>query len=90
VLGNYRLHEWWKFKFEATIFIPFVVVLLLFIVGFVNTFIRCFIWCCILLVLLIRPQDPNNQSSAAQTIEDAVCASPGIKTSYNSPVGICT
>ena len=37
-------------------------------------------------MLLILPQDPNNRSSAAQTIEDAVCASPRITTSYNSPV----
>jgi len=37
-------------------------------------------------VLLILPQDPNNRSSAAQTIEAAVCASPRITTSYNSPV----
>jgi len=38
-------------------------------------------------VLLMQPQDPNNRSSAAQTIEDGVCASPRITTSYNSPVG---
>jgi len=39
------------------------------------------------LVLLILPQDPNNRSSASQTIEDGVCASPRIATSYNSLVG---
>jgi len=86
-LGNCRLHAWWKFKFEATIFISFVIVLLLFSVEFVNTLICCFIWNCILLVSLILPQDPNNRSSAAQTIEDGVCASPWITTSYNSPEG---
>ena len=85
--GNCRLRAWWKFRFEATIFISFAVALLLFFVGFVNTFICCFIWHCILLVLLILPQDPNNRSSAAKTIEDAVCASPRITTSYSSPVG---
>jgi len=86
-LRNCRLHAWCKFKFEATIFISFAIVLLLFFVEFVNTFICCFIWYCILLVLLILPQDPNNRSLAAQTIEDGVCASPQITTSYNSPVG---
>jgi len=85
-IGNCPLHAWWKFKFEATIFILFVIVLLLFLVGFVNVFIHCFIWYCILLLLLILPQDPSNRSSAAQTIEDGVCASPQITTSYNSPV----
>jgi len=40
-----------------------------------------------LLVLLIMPQDPNNRSSAAQTIEGAVCVSPRVTRSYNSPVG---
>jgi len=55
-------------------------------VEFVNTIVCCFIWHCILLVLLIQPQDPNNRSSVAQTIEDGVCASPRI-VSYNSPVG---
>ena len=39
------------------------------------------------LVLLTLPQDPNNRSSAAQTIEDGVCASPRIATSYNFLVG---
>jgi len=29
--GNCRLRAWWKFKFEATIFISFVIVLLLFL-----------------------------------------------------------
>jgi len=85
--GNCRLCVWLKFKFEATIFISFVIVLLLFFVGFVNTFVCCFIWYCILPVLLILPQDPNNRSLAAQTIEDGVCASPRITTSYNSAVG---
>ena len=41
-----------KFKLEATIFISFVNVLLLFFVEYVNTLICCFIWYCILLVLL--------------------------------------
>jgi len=68
ILGNCRLHAWWKFKFEATIFISFVIVPLLFFVEFVNTLICCFIWYCILLVLLILPQDPNNRGSAAQTM----------------------
>jgi len=86
-LRNCRLHAWWKFKFEATIFISFAIVPLLFFVGFVNTFIYCFIWYCILFVLLILPQDRNNRSSAAQTIDDGVCASPRITRSYNSPVG---
>jgi len=85
-LRNCRLSAWWKFKFEATIFISFVIVLLLFFVGFVNTLICCFIWYCVLLVLLILPQDPNNRSSAAQMIEDEVCASPRV-TRYNSPMG---
>jgi len=39
-----------------------------------------------MLVLLILPQDPNNRSSAAQTIEDGVCASPRI-TTVTIPVG---
>ena len=86
-IGNCRLRVCGKFKLEATIFISFVIVLLLFFVEFVNTFIHCFIWYCILLVFLILPQDPNNRSSAAQKIEDGVCASPRITTSYNSPVG---
>jgi len=42
-----------------------------------------------MLVLLILPQDPNNRSLAAQTIEDGVCASPQI-TSYISAVGKST
>ena len=87
ILGNCRLCAWWKFKLEATIFISFVIVLLSFFVEFVNTLICCFIWYCILIVLLILPQDPNNRSSAATTIEDGVCASPRITTSFNSPVG---
>jgi len=76
VLGNHRLHVWWKLKFKATVFIAFVIVLLLSYVEFVNTIICCFIWHCILLVLLILPQDPNNRSSAAQTIEDGVMCQP--------------
>jgi len=86
-IENCRLRAWWKFKIETTIFISFVIVLLLFFVEFVNKIICYFIWHCILLVLLILPQDPNNRSSAAQTIEDGVCASPRIITSFNSPVG---
>ena len=82
-----RLRACGKFKWEATISILFVIVLLLSYVEFVTTIICCFIWLCMLLVLLIPPQDPNNRSSAAQTIEDRVCASPRITTSYNSTVG---
>jgi len=78
VLGNCWLHAWWKLKFKATVFIAFVIVLLLSYVEFVNTIICCFIWLCMLLVLLILPQDPNNWNSAAQTIEDGVRASPRI------------
>jgi len=87
VLGNCRLRAWWMLKFKATVFSAFVIVLLLSYVEFVNTIICCFIWHCILFVLLILPQDPNNRSSSAETVEDAVCASPRITTSYNSPVG---
>ena len=87
MLGNCRLRAWWMLKFKATVFIVFVIVLLLSYVEFVNTIICCFIWHCILFVLLILPQDPNNRNSAAQTVEDAVCASTRITRSYNSPVG---
>jgi len=82
ILGNCRLRACRKFKF-----ISFVIVLLLFFVEFVNTLICCFIWYCILLVLLILPQDPNNRSSAAQTIEDGVCASPRIPLWEKVPEG---
>jgi len=87
ILGNCRLHAWLKFKFETTIFISFVIVLLFCFVEFVNTLICCFIYYCILLVLLTLPQDPSNRCSAAQTMQDAVCASPQITTSVTSRVG---
>jgi len=74
--------------FEATISISFVIVLLLLIAECVNELICCFIWYCNLLVLLILLQGPNSRSSAAQAIEEEVCASPRLTTSYNIPCGV--
>ena len=85
--GNCRLRAWWKFNLEATIFISFVVVLLLFIVGFVNILICSFIWYCNMLELLILPQDPKSRSSAAKRPRVEIVPVHGITPSIATLLG---